>query len=182
MIELTVESLLIEIHLIAAVGWFCWKRVAPKTNKSTIIATTVSITAGRLAAVLCDFLRNVSYTEPSLGNWKFTLDNPPVGSTIKISPPIPVRIEWADSQGRVTASWLTAHFNLREWIMSPAAEQMGKRWKISASELDDLSGKAEKKRTEPQEWIWPGAILSLSARLVFLRKIDCRLANGLGLE
>ena len=27
------------------------------------------------------------------------------------SPPILVRIEWADSQGRVTASWLAAHFN-----------------------------------------------------------------------
>jgi hypothetical protein len=34
---------------------------------------------------------------------------------MKVSPPIPVRIEWADSQGRVTASWLAAHFNfLRE--------------------------------------------------------------------
>ena len=31
---------------------------------------------------------------------------------MELSPPIPVRIEWADSQGRVTASWLAAHFNL----------------------------------------------------------------------
>jgi hypothetical protein len=30
---------------------------------------------------------------------------------MKVSPPILVRIEWADSQGRVTASWLAAHFN-----------------------------------------------------------------------
>jgi hypothetical protein len=28
-----------------------------------------------------------------------------------VSPPIPFRIEWADSQGNVTASWLAAHFN-----------------------------------------------------------------------
>jgi hypothetical protein len=31
---------------------------------------------------------------------------------MEASPPIPVRIEWADSQGRVTASWLPAHFIL----------------------------------------------------------------------
>jgi hypothetical protein len=30
---------------------------------------------------------------------------------MEVSPPIPVRIEWADSQGNVTASWLAAHFN-----------------------------------------------------------------------
>jgi hypothetical protein len=30
-----------------------------------------------------------------------------------ISPPIRFRIEWADSQGKVTASWLAAHFNFR---------------------------------------------------------------------
>ena len=30
---------------------------------------------------------------------------------MEVSPPIPVRIEWADSQGRVTASWLAAHFS-----------------------------------------------------------------------
>jgi hypothetical protein len=42
---------------------------------------------------------------------KLILDNRSGGSTIKVSPPIPVRIEWADSQGRVTASWLAAHFN-----------------------------------------------------------------------
>lgn len=29
---------------------------------------------------------------------------------MEVSPPIPVRIEWADSQGNVTASWLAAHF------------------------------------------------------------------------
>ena len=28
-----------------------------------------------------------------------------------VSPPIRFRIEWADSQGKVTASWLAAHFN-----------------------------------------------------------------------
>lgn len=33
---------------------------------------------------------------------------------MKASPPIPVRIEWAESQGRVTASWLTAHFDFRQ--------------------------------------------------------------------
>jgi hypothetical protein len=31
-----------------------------------------------------------------------------------VSPPILVRIEWADSQGSVTASWLAAHFKFRE--------------------------------------------------------------------
>ncbi|MFY9643973.1 MAG: hypothetical protein WAK29_02280, partial [Terriglobales bacterium] len=45
------------------------------------------------------------------GTWKFILDNRGGGSTIKVSPPIPVRIEWADSQGNVTASWLAAHFD-----------------------------------------------------------------------
>ena len=39
------------------------------------------------------------------------LDNLAVGFTMKASPPIPFRIEWADSQGNVTASWLAAHFN-----------------------------------------------------------------------
>jgi hypothetical protein len=29
---------------------------------------------------------------------------------MKLSPPIRFRIEWADSQGIVTASWLAAHF------------------------------------------------------------------------
>jgi hypothetical protein len=29
---------------------------------------------------------------------------------MQTSPPIPFRIEWADSQGNVTASWLAAHF------------------------------------------------------------------------
>jgi len=29
---------------------------------------------------------------------------------MEVSPPILVRIEWADSQGSVTASWLAAHF------------------------------------------------------------------------
>jgi hypothetical protein len=38
------------------------------------------------------------------------LDNRMAGFSIETSPPIPVRIEWADSQGRVTASWLAAHF------------------------------------------------------------------------
>jgi hypothetical protein len=38
------------------------------------------------------------------------LDNRGGGSTMEVSPPIPVRIEWADSQGSVTASWLAAHF------------------------------------------------------------------------
>ncbi len=33
---------------------------------------------------------------------------------MKLSPPIRFRIEWADSQGKVTASWLAAHFNFRE--------------------------------------------------------------------
>jgi hypothetical protein len=28
-----------------------------------------------------------------------------------VSPPIRFRIEWADSQGKVTASWLAAHFS-----------------------------------------------------------------------
>jgi len=38
------------------------------------------------------------------------LDNRLGGSTMEALPPILVRIEWADSQGRVTASWLAAHF------------------------------------------------------------------------
>jgi hypothetical protein len=46
-----------------------------------------------------------------VGSLKLSLDNRGTGTTIWISPPIPVRIEWADSQGSVTASWLAAHFN-----------------------------------------------------------------------
>ena len=46
-----------------------------------------------------------------LGARKLILDNRLGGSTILVSPPIPVRIEWADSQGNVTASWLAAHFD-----------------------------------------------------------------------
>ena len=34
--------------------------------------------------------------------------------TIEISPPIELRIEWADSQGSVTASWLPAHLNCED--------------------------------------------------------------------
>jgi hypothetical protein len=53
------------------------------------------------------------------GFWRFCasgihqliLDNRVTGISIETSPPIPVRVEWADSQGRVTASWLAAHFN-----------------------------------------------------------------------
>ena len=41
---------------------------------------------------------------------------------METSPPIPVRIEWADSQGRVTASWLTAHFNFLGIIFSHSAQ------------------------------------------------------------
>jgi hypothetical protein len=44
------------------------------------------------------------------GDEKLLLDIRIWGITMEISPPIPVRIEWADSQGRVTASWLAAHF------------------------------------------------------------------------
>jgi hypothetical protein len=32
-----------------------------------------------------------------------------------VSPPIRFRIEWADSQGKVTASWLAAHFNFERF-------------------------------------------------------------------
>src|SRR5450755_2109422 len=46
---------------------------------------------------------------------KLILDNWVAGSRMEASPPIPVRIEWADSQGRVTASWLTAHFSFPLW-------------------------------------------------------------------
>jgi hypothetical protein len=45
-----------------------------------------------------------------IGREKLILDNQGWRSTMDVSPPIPVRIEWADSQGRVTASWLAAHF------------------------------------------------------------------------
>lgn len=41
------------------------------------------------------------------------LDNRGTGATMEVSPPIPVRIEWAASQGNVTASWLTAHFKFK---------------------------------------------------------------------
>jgi hypothetical protein len=44
------------------------------------------------------------------GRGKLALDNPTGGARMEVSPPIPVRIEWADSQGNVTASWLAAHF------------------------------------------------------------------------
>jgi hypothetical protein len=46
----------------------------------------------------------------SLGRKKLALDKGPAGFTMYVSPPIPFRIEWADSQGNVTASWLAAHF------------------------------------------------------------------------
>jgi hypothetical protein len=38
------------------------------------------------------------------------LDNRFCRSTIELSPPTRFRVEWADSQGNVTASWLAAHF------------------------------------------------------------------------
>jgi hypothetical protein len=34
-----------------------------------------------------------------------------------VSPPIRFRIEWADSQGKVTASWLAAHFNFEHFLL-----------------------------------------------------------------
>ncbi len=43
------------------------------------------------------------------------LDKREAGTTMEVSPPILVRIEWADSQGRVTASWLAAHFKFSGW-------------------------------------------------------------------
>jgi hypothetical protein len=49
--------------------------------------------------------------EQLLKKAEMALDNRIWGSTIDVSPPIRFRIEWADSQGKVTASWLAAHFN-----------------------------------------------------------------------
>jgi hypothetical protein len=49
---------------------------------------------------------------------KVVLDNRTAGSTMKVSPPILVRIEWADSQGRVTASWLAARLSFGDWFMT----------------------------------------------------------------
>src|SRR5207248_7322285 len=39
-----------------------------------------------------------------------------MGSSMEISPPIQFRIEWAGSQGRVTASWSSAHLNIRALV------------------------------------------------------------------
>jgi len=39
---------------------------------------------------------------------------------MEVSPPIRFRIEWADSQGKVTASWLAAHFNFGARVSFPA--------------------------------------------------------------
>jgi hypothetical protein len=49
--------------------------------------------------------------ETMANSMKVALDNRTAGSTMKVSPPILVRIEWADSQGRVTASWLAARLS-----------------------------------------------------------------------
>src|SRR5262249_51944856 len=69
---------------------------ATKTIKINILATAVSIAA--------------IPTGVSFSTRKMVLDNQSEGSTIELSPPIRFRIEWADSQGKVTASWLAAHF------------------------------------------------------------------------
>jgi hypothetical protein len=53
---------------------------------------------------------------------KLILDNREVGTTIKVSPPIQSGSKWADSQGRVTASWLAAHFSLGAPSGKSAAE------------------------------------------------------------
>ena len=57
------------------------------------------------------------------------LDNRGGGSTMEVSPPIPVRIEWADSQGSVTASWLAAHF-IFSWEISVLLVCHAKRWRL----------------------------------------------------
>jgi len=49
-----------------------------------------------------------------------------------ISPPIPVRIEWADSQGNVTASWLAAHFEFFGGFLAGKS-----KWKIKVQKYDD---------------------------------------------
>src|SRR5208337_4044085 len=95
MILLTIESLLI-------LAYSAGRRTASETNKNITVARKVSMIGGRFGG-----------KTPKLKHClrqKMMLDNRVGGSTIEISPPIPVRIEWADSQGRVTASWLAAHF------------------------------------------------------------------------
>jgi len=42
-----------------------------------------------------------------------------------VSPPIRFRIEWADSQGKVTASWLAAHFNFLQHFSFVMMEAIG---------------------------------------------------------
>src|SRR5581483_573845 len=46
-------------------------------------------------------------------DFAIVLDISNQGANIEISPPIQFRIEWADSQGKVTASWLPAHLILQ---------------------------------------------------------------------
>jgi hypothetical protein len=83
------------------------RKAVSKTIKINTAAKEVSMIGGRSGR------RNsqIGTARASWGAWKLILDNRGGGSTIEVSPPIPVRIEWADSQGSVTASWLAAHFN-----------------------------------------------------------------------
>jgi len=105
---------------------------------------------------------------------------------MEISPPIPVRIEWADSQGNVTASWLAAHFKFRvllsgvySWTKIRRAKNMTTswhecdNWRAGDGENDGWFGGAFQRRPNPEKrlwtaWKWSGGCDSLSHRQTFL--------------
>jgi hypothetical protein len=72
----------------------------PKTSKINTLAAKVSMT--------CE--QKIQAFGAATGRQEVVLDNGFGGISMKVSPPIRFRIEWADSQGIVTASWLAAHF------------------------------------------------------------------------
>jgi hypothetical protein len=79
-----------------------------KTLKINILEKVCQRTGwgvGQGAAGLAVLDRSGNQKSPQMA-----LDFGEKGSNMKLSPPIQFRIEWADSQGNVTASWLPAHF------------------------------------------------------------------------
>jgi hypothetical protein len=133
------ESLLIlAVHFR---GRLCWliqqadsagRKAASQTNKNN----TPPIRVSMMEAAFCrDFLKSERSSDAETNDstaihrraLTFVLDNRSAGFSMELSPPIPVRIEWADSQGRVTASWLAAHFSFPRIDVVSCGGFMGRR-------------------------------------------------------
>jgi hypothetical protein len=96
--------------LVVLLAYSAGRRAVPGTDQNNILPMAVSMITRHLTWI-SQIETNLSGIWTLLKTLELFLDNRLGGSTMGVSPPILVRIEWADSQGRVTASWLAAYFS-----------------------------------------------------------------------